>query len=185
MAAFRGFIAIEISPLPAVEPFLHDLSHIRGLKAVNASSLHVTLKFLGDADEGLAPRIEEVMRASCQGVRPFEIQVIGSGVFPPKGSARVVWAGLKGAEPLGTIAIRLDKGLEDLGFEPEGRAFKPHLTLARVKDPSASAQARQVADRYSTVQFGERKVSELLLKRSVLRPSGPEYSNVLAVDLTG
>lgn len=179
----RAFIAVDLSPVPALEPILTELGQVRGLKAVDPSILHVTLKFLGDTQEGLAPRIGEAMRAAAAGIAPFEVEVAGAGVFPPKGGARVVWAGLEGAEPMVSMARRLEKGLEPLGFAPEGRDFRPHLTLARVKDPAASKEARRLAEGYSASRFGRKRVEEIALKRSVLRPQGPEYSDVLKVQL--
>jgi 2'-5' RNA ligase len=185
MSSFRAFIAVDLAPLPALEPFLKGLSGVRGLKPVDAAYLHVTLKFLGDAEETLVPRIEAAIRSSCEGITPFEVEVLGSGTFPPKGSARVVWAGLKGAEPLAAIASRLERSLEPLGFAPENRGFKPHLTLARVKDQSISSTVRSIAASYETSKFGAKAVAEVLLKKSVLRPQGPEYSTVVTVPLIG
>jgi RNA 2',3'-cyclic 3'-phosphodiesterase len=185
MSCFRAFIAVDLAPFPALEPFLKDLSGLRGLKPVDASNLHITLKFLGDIEETSVKELEAAIRASSEGIAPFEVEVFGSGVFPPKGSARVVWAGLKGAEPLAGISARLEKALEPLGFAPEGRGFKPHLTLARVKNPSVSTAARSIATAYETTKFGVKGVAEVLLKRSVLRPQGPEYSTVVSVPLVG
>jgi 2'-5' RNA ligase len=179
----RSFIAVDLTPLPALGPVLRELSRVKGLKAVDGSLLHVTLKFLGDTREDLVASIGEVMRSAVSGISPFEVEVVGSGVFPPKGGARVVWAGLEGAEPMGVLARRLEEGLEPLGFPPEGRSFRPHLTLARVKDPAAGGAARQVAESFSSSRFGTRKVEEIVLKKSVLRPQGPEYSDLLRVPL--
>jgi len=185
MASFRAFIAIDLAPMPGLDAFLNELSRVKGLKPVDPRNLHVTLKFLGGVDEALVPRIGEVMRASCEGIPPFQVEAQGSGVFPPKGSARVVWADLKGAEPMATMATRLEKAMEPLGFAPEGRGFRPHLTLARVKDQSASSPARAIASSYQSSFFGKKTVAEVLLKSSVLRPQGPEYSTVLNVPLPG
>lgn len=185
MASFRAFIAIDLAPLLGLESFLRDLTGINGLKPVDAANLHITLKFLGDVEESLVPRIGEVIKSCCEGIIPFQVEVVGSGVFPPKGGARVVWADLRGSEPMAIIAERLEKGLEPLGFPPEGRSFKSHLTLARVKDPKASNQARAIASTYQSTRFGSKDVTEVLLKKSVLRPQGPEYSTVLSVKLSG
>jgi 2'-5' RNA ligase len=184
MASFRAFIAMDLAPLPGLESFLRDLSGVIGLKPVDADNLHITLKFLGDVEDSIVPSIEEVIKSSCEGIAPFQVEVIGSGVFPPKGGARVVWADLQGSEPMARIAERLEQGLEPLGFPPEGRAFKSHLTLARVKDPKVSNQARTIASSYQSARFGSKDVTEVLLKKSVLRPQGPEYSTVLSVKLS-
>lgn len=185
MPTFRAFIAVDLAPLPSLEPFLRDLARVKGLKPVEPHALHVTLKFLGDVEEALVGSIGKTIEGSCQGIAPFQVEVTGSGTFPPKGGARVVWAGLKGAEPMATIAARLESSLEPLGFAPEGRGFKPHLTLARVKDASASNQTRAIAMDYEASAFGSKMVDEVLLKKSVLRPQGPEYSTVMSVELQG
>ena len=141
--------------------------------------LHVTLKFLGETEESLVPRLNDVMQSAINGIRPLTIRLLGSGTFPSKGNARVVWIGLEGAEPLGLIASRLEASCRELGFEPEGRAFKPHLTLARIKDPRASIPAINLAEKYASIEFGFVKVDKILLKKSVLGPQGPTYTTVL------
>lgn len=185
MPTFRAFIAVDLAPLPSLGPFLSDLAMVKGLKPVELQALHVTLKFLGDVEDALAESIGKAIEGSCQGISPFQVEIKGSGAFPPKGAARVVWAGLEGAEPMATIAARLERSLEPLGFAPEGRGFKPHLTLARVKDASASNQARAIAMDYMAMAFGSKMVTEVLLKRSVLRPQGPEYSTMSSFQLRG
>jgi RNA 2',3'-cyclic 3'-phosphodiesterase len=185
MPTFRAFIAVDLAPLPSLEPFLNDLNKVKGLRPVDPSALHVTLKFLGDVEEPIIGDIGKAIEGSCQGISPFRVEIKGSGAFPPKGGARVVWAGLEGAEALATIAARLESALEPLGFAPEGRGFKPHLTLARVKDTSASNQARAIAMNYMATAFGSKMVTEVLLKKSVLRPQGPDYSTVLTFQLRG
>ena len=177
---FRAFIAVEMGHLPELVHFHSELSDLGpGVKAVDTSHLHVTLKFLGDTEESFVPKLNDIMSSAINGIKPLTITLRGSGTFPPKGNARVVWVGLEGAEPLGVIASRLEASCRELGFEPEGRAFKPHLTLARIKDPKASSSAILLAERYSSSEFGSVKVDKILLKKSVLGPQGPTYTTVL------
>jgi 2'-5' RNA ligase len=117
------------------------------------------------------------------GIAPFPVRLHGSGTFPLKGNARVVWVGLEGTEPLAIIASRLEGSLQELGFEPEVRAFQPHLTLARVKDPRASGPAIALAENYATADFGSVNVDRILLKKSVLGPKGPTYITVITSPL--
>lgn len=181
---FRAFIAIDISASKELLAFHVALDEVgKGLKTVGEESTHVTLKFLGDVDENAVPAIEECMKAAAFGVKPFEVSVKGAGVFPTKSKARVVWAGLEGAEPMAVMADRLEGCLESLGFPKEGREFRPHLTLARVKDPRTSSAAAEVADRFNGIEFSRQVVGELLLKKSVLSHKGPTYSTVLSVKL--
>ncbi len=181
---FRAFIAVEMGELPQLAQFHAELKSLEpGAKAVDLGHLHITLKFLGDTEESLVPKLEEIMRSATEGIAPFIIRLRGAGTFPPKGSARVVWVGLEGAEPLGSIASRLEASLQPLGFEPEGRPFKPHLTLARVKDPRASSAVIRLAEKYAASEFGSVDVNRIMLKKSVLGPRGPAYTTVLTSPL--
>ncbi|MGD1060412.1 MAG: RNA 2',3'-cyclic phosphodiesterase [Methanomassiliicoccales archaeon] len=182
--SIRAFIAVDISPTRELLSFHAALDAVgKGLKTVGEDSTHVTLKFLGEVGEDRLPSIEECMKAAAVDVRPFEVVVKGAGVFPSRSKARVVWAGLEGAEPMALMVARLEDCLELLGFPKEGRDFMPHLTLARVKDPRVSSRAAAIADGLKEVEFGRQLVSEILLKKSVLSSRGPTYSNVLSVSL--
>jgi 2'-5' RNA ligase len=181
---FRAFIAVEIGELPELRPFYSELKKLEpGMKVVDLGHLHVTLKFLGDTEESLVPKLNELMRLASSGIAPFTVRLHGSGTFPPKGNARVVWVGLEGTEPLAIIASRLEGSLQELGFEPEGRAFQPHLTMARVKDPRASGPAIGLAEKFVACYFGSVNLDRILLKKSVLGPRGPTYTTVITSPL--
>ncbi len=181
---FRAFIAIDIAPTKELLAFRAALDAVgSGLRTVGEESTHVTLKFFGDVSEDAVPGIEQCMRSAVADVKKFEVVVRGAGVFPSRSKARVVWAGLEGAEPMALMSARLEDCLEPLGYAKEGREFRPHLTLARVKDPRTSSAAAQVADGFENVEFGRQAVGEILLKKSVLSQKGPTYSTVLTVPL--
>jgi len=170
--------------LPELEHFHAELKNLgSGVKAVDMSQLHVTLKFLGDTDESQLPKLNDIMHGAINRIGPLTIRLHGSGTFPPKGNARVVWVGLEGAGPLGVIATRLEASCRGIGFEAEGRAFKPHLTLARIKDPMASGSAISLVERYATSEFGSVDIDRIFLKRSVLGPQGPTYTTVLTLPM--
>ncbi len=181
---FRAFIAVEIGELPELEHFHSELRDLgAGVKPVDVHQFHATLKFLGDTEESIVPKLEEVMRIAVSGIRPFTIRLRGSGTFPPKPPARVVWVGLEGAEPLTLIAARLEGACQALGFEAESRPFRPHLTLARVKNPRASSSVVSLAAKYAGSEFGSVDVNSILLKKSVLSPQGPAYTTVLTLPM--
>ena len=182
--AFRAFIAIEMEDTKNLSDLHRDLMNVgQGLKPVDLDQVHVTLKFLGDVAEDLVPKIQSAMESAVEGISPFQYRLRGAGSFPPRGPAKVIWVGMEDAEPMSRIAERLEEGLEPLGFAREDRPFRPHVTLARVKAPSAAFAAKQVADRYRSADFGPRNVDSIKLKKSVLTRYGPEYSTVLSVPL--
>jgi 2'-5' RNA ligase len=100
-----------------------------------ASSLHVTVRFLGEvADEKIAAIVEAIGSAVRRG--PISTRFSELGVFPSRRSPRVVWIGVdKGAAELQDAAEQVDRCLNTLGFAHEERPFTPHLTLARIRAP--------------------------------------------------
>src|SRR5439155_13244044 len=80
---FRGFIAVDIPPSPPLESFAEEVrSASASLKVVSTDQVHLTVKFLGDTEEGLVPEIVATIREACAGVQPFPITVRGTGAFP-------------------------------------------------------------------------------------------------------
>lgn len=159
--------------------------HVRRLRAefpdVRASwekpeKLHVTLKFIGDVEPA---RVEALSGAAARAVaklEPFELTTGETGTFPPHGQPRVLWLGIVDAS--GRLAV-MQRALEDAcdadGFPREPRAFKPHLTLARVRSPQG---ARELAAAHRELPFEPQrfKVSELVVMRSELGPGGSRYT---------
>src|ERR1041384_5164250 len=138
--------------------------------------LHVTLKFLGDVEPA---RVEVWSSAAARAVtnlEPFELTIEEPGTFPPHGQPRVLWLGIVDAS--GRLAL-MQRALETecaaVGFPRESRAFKPHLTLARVRSPQG---ARELAAAHRETPFAPQRfqVSELVVMRSELGPGGSRYT---------
>ncbi len=183
---FRAFISADLPPLPRLESLARDLRELRAdLKVVSVEHLHLTLKFLGDTEEGLVSEIASAMREASSGIAPFTIRVRGTGAFPNFSRPNVLWVGIEDAEPLARIAKSLDGHLTALGYEPETRPWSAHVTLARVRGRRGLDQARMLLEGRSTEEFAEVRIEEIRLKQSVLRPGGPEYTTVEAVRLEG
>ena len=183
---FRAFISADLPAVPALVALARELREAsRDLKIVDAEHLHLTLKFLGDTEEGLVPEIASAMREASAGVLPFVIRVRGTGAFPGLAAPNVLWVGIEGGEPLGRMAATLDAYLAALGYDRERRPWSPHITLARVRGRRDLDRARSVLAAHADDLFGEAPVEEIRLKKSVLRPGGPEYTTVESVRLEG
>lgn len=179
---FRAFISVDLEPQPKLIEFWESLKGTNApLKLVNLDIIHMTLKFLGDTEEGLVDEIERIMRESIEGIEPFEVQLKGTGAFPNLNYMKVVWVGLEGADPLIEISKTLDRGVSKLGFKKEKRGFRPHITVARVKGPKNKNILADVIQLYTDADFGVKKVDCLRLKKSVLHREGPTYSTVKEV----
>ncbi len=153
------------------------------MKLVDLGILHLTLKFLGETPEERVPEISEVMKSATAGVMAQRFVLRGMGAFPTARRVRVVWIAVEPREALEGIAKGLEEGCARLGFPPEDRPFKPHVTLARAKVPRPSTDVERVIDTYREREFGSFRVDGILLKKSVLRPTGPEYQVVAQVPL--
>ncbi|HEV8595576.1 MAG TPA: RNA 2',3'-cyclic phosphodiesterase [Thermoplasmata archaeon] len=183
---FRAFISADLGAFPRIEAFAEALRDSGGqLKLVDLDLLHATLKFLGDTDEALVPEIVHVMETAVQGVAPVRVTLHGTGVFPSPSRITVVWVGLEGADALAGIAAKLNAGLPELGFPPENRRWLPHVTIARVKGGRNLDRVRAAVQTFADEAFGEATIDRIRLKRSVLKPEGPEYTTVADVPLRG
>jgi len=111
----------------------------------------------------------------------FEISLKGMGGFPNFKNPRVVWVGIEknGAEKLTELAKEIGTKLTTLGFEKE-KKFKPHLTIFRIRKKIGDISA--IMKDFEAEEFGTETISKIKLKKSVLSPKGPEYSDLLEVN---
>lgn len=136
---------------------------------------HVTLRFLGATDGATLPALRDAVAAAVRG-HPAPVLVLrGLGAFPSPRRARVLWAGVH--DPSGNLpglAGALERALEPLGWAPEARPFAAHLTLARLRVPRSVEPLP--ADPFRGLESVP--VSEVVLYRSKLHPSGARYERV-------
>lgn len=183
--SFRGFVAADIEPDESLKDILAQLKRVGGdLKVVRPELLHVTLKFLGDTEEGLVDGIVSRMEDAVKEVHPFSIRLVGMGAFPSLSNIRVLWVGMEDAGPLAGIAQRLDDSMRDLGFERDSKGFKAHLTVARARSSSRMGAVQAILRQKAAADFGTYRIESIRLKRSVLGPGGPTYSDVREVALS-
>jgi len=139
---------------------------------------HLTLKFLGQSDRDLVPEIK-----NCLGRLEFHsiyLQGKGCGFFGSRGQYRVIWLGAGGeVQKLKLLADALDRDLRSLGFEPEKKQFKAHLTLARIKNFVASDPWKDFCAYIEELNWPGFKAREVVLWQSNLTPQGPEYSALM------
>jgi len=183
---FRGFIAIDVPSTPALDAFAGNLRKASpALKVVATDQLHLTLKFLGETEEGLVPDVRTAMAEAVGDLSPFEIRVNGTGAFPSLGRMNVIWVAVDGAEPIRRVAEALQVGLESLGFPREDRPWKAHVTIARVKGHRDLDRARRLVEAHASDAFGSHTVDTIHLKKSVLTPQGARYTVVDTVPFSG
>ncbi len=145
------------------------------VRSVDAQNLHLTLKFLGDVEEARVPGLTEALRTASRGVEPFEIEVAGLGVFPPRGAPRVVWAGVEGGESLERLHRRVEEACGSVGLPRDERAYVPHVTVARVRDRVRDPVLPRAAGGEAQ-RFGTSPVTGTTLFESELRPDGARHA---------
>lgn len=178
---WRVFCAVE---LPAeVRARLED--HVRRLRKEvpdaaaswsRVENIHLTLKFFGNVE---VERIERISAAAERAVKEsstFQIGVGETGVFPRPSRPQVLWIGvIDQTGRLSALQEKFEKECAVEGFAKEDRAYKPHLTIARLRKPDG---ARQLAEAHLQIKFepGEITVNEVVVFRSELSPKGSRYT---------
>jgi len=176
----RAFVAVPVAgeeTIARLQALLSQLREVRGLRTVPSHQLHFTLKFFEDLPAGRVSAAKDAAARAVASASPFLLQLSGLGTFPPRGPARVLWAGCAaGGDALSSLAGAVEREFAAGGFEPEARPFSPHLTLARVKDPRAAREAAAVASANVAFDGGAFDVKDLVLFQSVLGPSGAAHT---------
>ena len=178
---WRVFIAVEL-PANLRTRIINHIDHLRSaVPEARASwsredNLHLTLKFLGDVPFTKVEHLSAAAAIAAAQVEPFEIGIEGCRAFPPKGQPKVLWIGID--DPSGKLS-ELNRALEDecanAGLAREPRAFHPHLTIARIRQPHGS---RLLAARHKEIGFNREalNVAELAVIRSELRSEGSRHT---------
>jgi 2'-5' RNA ligase len=153
---------------------------------VAPENFHVTVKFLGNIDDSRVQGVIDALHTAVRGHAPFDIEVGGLGAFPSATRARVLWAGfVGGTAPLAALAASVEDALAPLGFPREGRAFSPHITLGRVREPGRAPALAEALGAAAGRRFGRVAVAATALMRSDLSARGARYIALASVVLGG
>lgn len=135
-------------------------------------NLHITLKFLGEVDAGVAPAVSDALAAVVRRHGPLRLSFRDVVAFPDRESPRVIAVGVAdGHAALAALARDVDDACFELGFPREKRPFTGHVTLARVKH-QAGALAGLTPPRFDA---GVGTAHDVVLYRSDLARTGAEY----------
>ncbi len=180
----RCFVAIELP-----DPVKAELAGIQAkfksarmdfLRWVEPSGIHLTLKFLGEVPHERVPEMVKAIQESVKDIRPFTLQLDQVGVFPNPRQPRVLWVGVGGdIAALRTLQENVDVAFDILDFPREGREFKAHLTLARVRDDATPHQRQMLGEMVACTRLesvSRFTVGGVSLMRSQLMPKGAVYT---------
>ena len=197
MSKIRAFFALELNNqqiLDEIEKYQEKLQKSIGpLKLVNRSLIHITLKFLGNIDIKTAKNLYNFVESEInnqyfnQTDEKFGI-LKGVGDF----NKRVFFIRIQGVkEFLQEIYEKINQKTKEFPeIKQESKPYSPHLTIARSKrnsryrsqqnhsNNSGQIPYTQLKSQYKEFEFGKWKIEKVILKKSVLTPTGPIYSNM-------
>lgn len=164
----RLFIAINIPEIVKMQIDGMGRS-IKNCKPVPEEQLHLTLKFIGDVEGSKALDIHEALEETPSS--PFSIKIKGVGVFPPRGTPRVLWAGISPEDQVTRLRNSIESRLATISIPREKQKFSPHITLARLKN-SPLQQLHDYLAGNAFLETKEFQVDSFSLYSSQLTPKG-------------
>ena len=173
--ALRTFVALEVGDEArrALEALVTSLRpRVPGARWLRAEGIHLTLRFLGDTRPARIEPLQAALASAASACEPSEARIAGLGTFPDRGQPpRVLWVGLEIPPPILELQAACERAAVAVGFPPEERTFRSHLTLARFRE-------RVLRPALPPVDLGTFPLQTLALVRSELRPGGAVYTPI-------
>ena len=165
----RLFVGIALPPELKLRLSL-ICSGVPGARWVDPGNYHLTLRFIGEVDEGVASDIDAVL-VQLRAKR-FELALAGVGRF----GDRMLWAGVDKNPALLHLRDKVESALVRLGLEPETRRYAPHITLARLRNAS-EAKLQAFIEEHALFRSDPFRVERFSLVASYLTKSGAIYED--------
>ncbi len=185
----RLFFALHLSNdiiTSALQPVIDNLVVYQNeLKVVEPQNFHITIQFLGEVNDDQQQELLSQLDAVDIPLKKIPLQIKGIGAFPTLENPQVLWAGIKtDMTKLLKIVNPIIRMTNGLGFQQDKKSFKPHLTLARVRNKKNLPESCiRKLEQYESVIFTESNFNEIQLVQSILYPHGPEYVTVKKISL--
>jgi 2'-5' RNA ligase len=175
----RTFVCITIPEVQkqSLTEWINDRrKNSDGIRWVEPSTLHITLKFCGERlPETVDALKENIKNIKLQG--PFKIALNGCGGFPDLIKPRVIWTGIIGETVrLAELSAAVESAANKAGIPKEKRPYSPHLTLGRCGFSSRLPVSVKNDIDSHPIALEPWTVDEIILMKSRLLPRGPEYT---------
>ncbi len=161
--------------LPVPDPLGAALAAVRaeadGVRWMRPEQLHLTLAFLGVVEEDRATATAKALRRVE--AAPVALEPDRLAVFPNRRRPRALVATLRDEPALLDLHQRVNAALATVGFAPEMRPFRPHLTLARLRDPDRTALGKALRRPLPRLTA---TITEFRLVESERHPEGSRYA---------
>lgn len=158
------------------------------------SSVHLTLRFLGETTDRQRAMIAEGLGDIARRRPPLTLVIEGVGAFPNVRRPRVLWLGLHGEDgSLQQLQADVERLAQSCGFEAETRRYSPHLTIARAKRDASVQHVQRAGEAIAELsELGPTEADEgafladtIVHMRSELHPDGSVYTRLSAQRLVG
>ncbi|NHJ87358.1 MAG: RNA 2',3'-cyclic phosphodiesterase [Asgard group archaeon] len=181
----RAFFAADLNDSTIVKRIAKIQTEFENLDSkitfVSGENLHLTLRFLGDIEESMVPKLQK--NAEEITFKPFTLEFSSVGVLPNMNYVRTLYIDVKeGFKELSSLALQVENLCVKHGFEKEKRPFKSHLTIGRVKKIGDKNTLVNLITEHKEDNFGKVEITSFTLKKSVLTPQGPIYSNLFKIN---
>jgi 2'-5' RNA ligase len=137
----RLFAALPIPP-EIGQALLRRQTGVEAARWRSLEAMHVTLRFFGELREDVARDLDGEL-AQVRG-RPFDLELSGAGAFGDGPDIHAIWAGVAESEPLLRLARACESAARRAGLKPEGRHYRPHVTLAYLRHAEPAEVARWI-----------------------------------------
>jgi len=174
----RTFIGIPVKlpiELKEVRDDLRGLFPEDRIRWVPFSQMHITLRFLGDITSDGIEAVRSRLQEAFMHESAITIRYMGLGTFGHRSQLSVLWTGIVGEEQIVRLREIADHCLDPIFPSVERRAFRPHLTLARMKRLDNRKKFLDVVSNYHNVEFGGCELSRIIFYKSILGNGGPQY----------
>lgn len=201
----RTFIAIPF-PSPLVQrletargelrDYLMEQNAGDGLRWVNMTNVHLTLRFLGETSMHEIETLQDQLEAIARRHDPISLYIDSLGGFPNLRQPRVLWFGMKGElEQLHSLQRAVELAAQRTGFEAESRPYSPHITVARVRRGVAKSELKLLGDQVQLYcsRFSEStrprhaisfRADRIVHLQSQLGPGGSVYTPLARFELS-
>jgi RNA 2',3'-cyclic 3'-phosphodiesterase len=174
----RLFIAIR-PPEPILDLLIDAMDDSPDFRWQNDEQLHLTLRFIGEVERPVADDLADAL-GRIHGQK-FQARIAGVGRFEQR-SGGALWAGVEPKPSIAALAAKVERVCQQIGLEPERRAFFPHITLARWK----GRLTREIAgflERHRGLSSELFEVTNFILFESRLSKHGAHYEGVASYPL--
>jgi RNA 2',3'-cyclic 3'-phosphodiesterase len=173
----RLFVALRPPP-PVRERLAAVMQGVPGARWQDDEQLHLTCKFVGPVDQPVA---EDVAAALAGVAAPApEVALAGVGRFDRRGRTEALWAGVRPHDALAALHRKVEQACARAGVAPEGRAFLPHVTVARLpRSAGAEAEVARWLEANAGLASAPFRMAHLVLYQSHLGREGARYEPVM------